>query len=111
MVWFELCIMQLNQLVQINVEGYDKELRSQIHKAIRHFYPKLLSTTVTDDESGKRCIEVVKASSVNKSRSDWQQGRGDFCQFVLYKENCDTVDAVGVLARTLRLLYKGMKFK
>jgi len=93
-------------LLQINVEGYDKERRSQIHKAIRHFYPKLVSTTIADDDSGQRYIEVVKANSVNKSRSSWPQGRGDYCQFVLYKENNDTVDAVGVLARTLRLLYK-----
>ena len=89
-------------IIQINVEGRDKEHRSSIHKAIRHFYPKLNSTTVTDDDSGQRCIEVVRADSVNKNRSNWQQGRGDYCQFVLYKENSDTVETVGVLARTLR---------
>jgi len=84
---------------QIGVDGCDKEQRTQIHKTIRHFYPKLSSTT-TD---GHKCIEVTKTGGGNRSsRSSWPQDRGDYCQCVLYKENIDTVDAVGVLARKLR---------
>ena len=88
---------------QIDVDDCDKEHRTQIHKAIRHFYPKLSSTTTTGSDGGHKCIEVTKTGGGNRSyRSSWPQDRGDYCQFVLYKENIDTVDAVGVLARKLR---------
>jgi len=87
---------------QIDVDGCDKEHRTQIHKTIRHFYPKLASTT-TDIDGGHKCIEVTKTGGGNRSsRSHWPPDRGDYCQCVLYKENIDTVDAVGVLARKLR---------
>jgi len=84
---------------QIDVDGCDKEQRTLIHKTIRHFYPKLVSTTATDGTH--KFIEVTTTGG-GGNRSSWPQHRGDYCQFVLYKENIDTADAIGVLARKLR---------
>jgi len=36
------------------------------------------------------------------ARHQWPKGRGDYCRFVLYKENKDTMDAVGLIAKNLR---------
>jgi len=35
-------------------------------------------------------------------RRSWPRGRGDYCKFVLYKENKDTMEAVGLLAKILK---------
>ena len=36
-------------------------------------------------------------------RSKWPQGRGDYCQFVLYKENKDTMEAINFISRLLKV--------
>ncbi len=37
------------------------------------------------------------------SRSSWPRERGSYCRFLLYKENKDTMEAVAVLARLLKI--------
>ena len=44
---------------------------------------------------------VVCAEKQNR-KPKWPKGRGDYCKFVLYKENRDTMEAVSVIAKLLR---------
>jgi tRNA pseudouridine13 synthase len=80
----------------------DKEERTAVHEAIKKLYPKLTSTTSTED--GKRVIKVMLskfAGEKQNRKNKWPKGRGDYCKFVLYKENRDTMEAVSVIARLL----------
>lgn len=43
-------------------------------------------------------------------RSKWPQGRGDHCQFVLYKENKDTMEAVSQISRTLKIKSSNFRY-
>jgi tRNA pseudouridine13 synthase len=82
----------------------DKEERTAVHEAIKKLYPKLTSTTSTED--GKRVIKVMLskfAGEKQNRKNKWPKGRGDYCKFVLYKENRDTMEAVSVIARLLCL--------
>ncbi len=36
-------------------------------------------------------------------KHSWPKNRGSFCHFVLYKENKDTMDAINLLSKFLRL--------
>ena len=36
----------------------------------------------------------------------WPKERGDYCHFVLYKENKDTLDAVNFLSKLLRYIFE-----
>lgn len=45
-------------------------------------------------------IWLLLGSSTSRK---WPQGQGDYCQFVLYKENKDTMEAVGQISRTLKI--------
>ena len=33
---------------------------------------------------------------------NWPKDRGDYCRFVLYKENKDTMDAIALISKQLR---------
>ncbi|CAC5413003.1 truD [Mytilus coruscus] len=87
----------------INLESMDdKELRTKYHQTIKSKFPGLDSSTVTQDE--KKVIKVVKKANTkmkNRWKNEWPAGRGNYCQFVLYKENRDTMSAINDIARFL----------
>ena len=39
----------------------------------------------------------------HQRREAWPQGRGDFCHFVLYKENKDTMEAMNLVSKYMRM--------
>ncbi len=45
----------------------------------------------------------LKDQSGRSKWSKWPQGRGDHCQFVLYKENKDTMEAISLISHILRV--------
>ncbi|XP_028412402.1 pseudouridylate synthase 7 homolog [Dendronephthya gigantea] len=53
------------------------------HKVVRAFY--------ADRSQGRR------------RKSDWPKERGEYCHFVLYKENKDTMQAINLLAKFLKI--------
>ncbi|KAK3609530.1 hypothetical protein CHS0354_007331 [Potamilus streckersoni] len=80
--------------------GEDKEFRTRIHHCIRKDFPGLESTTVS--ENGKKVIKVVNAERSSRTER-WPADRGNYCRFVLYKENKDTMDTVNLIARLARV--------
>ncbi|XP_077981805.1 pseudouridylate synthase 7 homolog [Glandiceps talaboti] len=90
--------------VLINLEDDDKEARTKVHQSIRQFFPGLESQTL--EKNGQKVIEVVKAKNKGRNRKDrsrWPKSCPNHCCFVLYKENIETMNAINLLARLLRI--------
>ncbi|PNI26364.1 PUS7 isoform 5, partial [Pan troglodytes] len=82
-----------------------KEKRTIIHQAIKSLFPGL--ETKTEDREGKKYIVAYHAAGkkalANPRKHSWPKSRGSYCHFVLYKENKDTMDAINVLSKYLRV--------
>uniref|UniRef100_A0AAR2IME7 Pseudouridylate synthase 7 homolog n=1 Tax=Pygocentrus nattereri TaxID=42514 RepID=A0AAR2IME7_PYGNA len=91
--------------VAIEVENDSKEKRTLLHKAVKTLYPGL--ETKTEEREGKKFIVAYHAAGKKAlaapRKHSWPKNRGSFCHFVLYKENKDTMDAINVLSRFLRV--------
>eukprot|EP00058_Branchiostoma_floridae_P014536 XP_002600024.1 hypothetical protein BRAFLDRAFT_79734 [Branchiostoma floridae] len=84
--------------------GEDKQQRTQVHHAIKELFSELQSETV---EVGNKKVIRVKYGKGSQARErnkfKWPKCRPDYCHFVLYKENLDTMDAINMLAMNLRI--------
>ncbi|VUZ48656.1 unnamed protein product [Hymenolepis diminuta] len=86
----------------------DKEEREAFHKAIRLNYPSLVSQTTEVD--GNRFITVTRGSLV-KGKKAWERvaksndppKKTPYCRFVLYKEGKDTMQALHIVSRMLKI--------
>ncbi|XP_057182923.1 pseudouridylate synthase 7 homolog isoform X1 [Triplophysa rosa] len=97
--------------VAIEVLEDSKEKRTLLHKEVKTLFPGL--ETKTEEREGKRFIVAYHAagkkalsevrSSAAPRKHSWPKTRGSFCHFVLYKENKDTMDAINVLSKFLRV--------
>uniref|UniRef100_A0A8P0SY14 Pseudouridine synthase 7 n=1 Tax=Canis lupus familiaris TaxID=9615 RepID=A0A8P0SY14_CANLF len=91
--------------VAIEVVEDTKEKRTVIHQAIKSLFPGL--ETKTEDREGKKYIVAYHAAGkkalANPRKHSWPKSRGSYCHFVLYKENKDTMDAINVLSKYLRV--------
>uniref|UniRef100_A0A5F9CW18 Pseudouridine synthase 7 n=1 Tax=Oryctolagus cuniculus TaxID=9986 RepID=A0A5F9CW18_RABIT len=91
--------------VAIEVVEDTKEKRTVIHQAIKSLFPGL--ETKTEDREGKKYIVAYHAAGkkalANPRKHYWPKSRGSYCHFVLYKENKDTMDAINVLSKYLRV--------
>lgn len=105
------------EAVTIPADSLTKDSRRQIHEVIRkHYHPSLQSST--DEKEGKKIITIFRVCYVLRGRSvpTWPSHRKNYTQFVMYKENTDTMEAVKSIARCLRyklklLTYAGVKDK
>ncbi|XP_038596890.1 pseudouridylate synthase 7 homolog isoform X2 [Tachyglossus aculeatus] len=104
--------------VAIEVVEDTKEKRTVIHQAVKSLFPGL--ETKTEDKEGKKYIVAYHAAGrkalANPRKHSWPKSRGSYCHFVLYKENKDTMDAINVLSKFLRVTpnifsYMGTKDK
>ncbi|MEJ1272514.1 pseudouridylate synthase 7 [Cricetulus griseus] len=91
--------------VAIEVIEDTKEKRTIIHQAIKSLFPGL--ETKTEDREGRKHIVAYHAAGkkalANPRKHSWPKSRGSYCHFVLYKENKDTMDAINVLSKYLRV--------
>ncbi|XP_031725090.1 pseudouridylate synthase 7 homolog isoform X2 [Anarrhichthys ocellatus] len=91
--------------VSIEVMDDTKEKRTLVHKAIKTQYAGL--ETKTEEKEGRKFIVAYHAAGKKALAAPrkhfWPKNRGSFCHFVLYKENKDTMDAINVLSKFLRL--------
>uniref|UniRef100_A0A3Q3NLM8 Pseudouridylate synthase 7 homolog n=1 Tax=Mastacembelus armatus TaxID=205130 RepID=A0A3Q3NLM8_9TELE len=91
--------------VAIEVIDDTKEKRTLVHKAIKTQFPGL--ETKTEEKDGCKFIVAYHAAGKKALAAPrkhfWPKNRGSFCHFVLYKENKDTMDAINVLSKFLRL--------
>uniref|UniRef100_A0A3Q3VJM3 Pseudouridylate synthase 7 homolog n=1 Tax=Mola mola TaxID=94237 RepID=A0A3Q3VJM3_MOLML len=99
--------------VSIEVIDDTKEKRTLVHKAIKTQFPGLETKTEEKDgckyivayhAAGKKALAgIFQLPQHNSWKHFWPKNRGSFCHFVLYKENKDTMDAINVLSKFLRL--------
>ncbi|CAB1323397.1 unnamed protein product [Coregonus sp. 'balchen'] len=91
--------------VSIEVADDTKEKRTLVHKAVKTLYPGL--ETKTEEREGKKFIVAYHAAGQKAlaapRKHSWPKSRGAFCHFVLYKENRDTMEAINVLSKFLRM--------
>ncbi|XP_075768170.1 pseudouridylate synthase 7 homolog isoform X2 [Pelodiscus sinensis] len=91
--------------VAIEVIEDTKEKRTIIHQAVKSLFPGL--ETKTEDRDGKKYIVAYHAAGkkalANPRKHSWPKSRGSYCHFLLYKENKDTMDAINVLSKFLRV--------
>ncbi|KAM4782807.1 pseudouridylate synthase 7 homolog isoform 5-T5 [Cyanocitta cristata] len=97
--------------VAIEVIEDSKEKRTVIHQAVKSLFPGL--ETKTEDRDGKKYIIAYHAAgkkalakvrtATDPRKHSWPKSRGSYCHFVLYKENKDTMDAINVLSKFLRV--------
>ncbi|XP_067324917.1 pseudouridylate synthase 7 homolog isoform X2 [Anolis sagrei] len=91
--------------VSIEVIEDTKEKRTVIHQAVKSLFPGL--ETKTEDRDGKKYIVAYHAAGkkalANPRKHSWPKSRGSYCHFVLYKENKDTMDAINMLSKFLRV--------
>ncbi|XP_075414643.1 pseudouridylate synthase 7 homolog isoform X2 [Tenrec ecaudatus] len=91
--------------VAIEVLEDSKEKRTVIHQAVKSLFPGL--ETKTEEREGKKYIVAYHAAGkkalANPRKHSWPKSRGNYCHFVLYKENKDTMDAINVLSKYLRV--------
>lgn len=81
--------------VEIDVTEKSKDERQNIHKVLRLQYEKVVSNSVPVD--GKTIMKIFKSTTTNKDRRSTA-----YTQFVLYKENLSTMEAISALARRTR---------
>ncbi|XP_067236655.1 pseudouridylate synthase 7 homolog isoform X2 [Chanodichthys erythropterus] len=103
----QLAELQLfkNKEGNVAIEEDSKEKRTLLHKAVKTLYPGL--ETKTEDREGKKFIVAYHAAGQKAlaapRKHSWPKNRGSFCHFVLYKENKDTMEAINLLSKFLRV--------
>ncbi|KAM7539636.1 hypothetical protein Aperf_G00000021253 [Anoplocephala perfoliata] len=93
----------------------DKEEREAFHKAIRFNYPSLVSRTTEIDSN--RFIIVTRGSLV-KGKKAWERvskssdppKKTPYCHFVLYKEGKDTMHALHIVGRMMKINSKSFNY-
>lgn len=115
----------------------DRQVRTEAHQAIRRIFQSRLDTATSESgstinsikiqptpsvvsgrggsagESATRNRSIVTSNSAPRGRSamlGWTALGGEYLHFTLYKENKDTMESVGFLARQLKVAPKSFQF-
>lgn len=90
--------------VEIDVTEKSKEERQNIHKILRTKYEDEDVTSNSAPVDGKTIMKIFKMEGRKERRRNKQRRMGSiYTQFVLYKENQTTMEAVNTIARILRV--------
>ena len=84
-----------NPNIEIDVTERDKEERKNIHLVLKRF-GRVDSNTV--EEGGRKIIRVKRKKQDNRGHKNWPRDRPRFLHFTLFKQNCETFEAIGGLA-------------
>ncbi|ORX91940.1 tRNA pseudouridine synthase D [Basidiobolus meristosporus CBS 931.73] len=87
----------------------DKEKRTKIHQFFKNAFDRKLVTEASDGRIKVRYVaEGVdrRDRKFQRKRNDWNVAEGDFCRFVLHKENKDTMEAVNMLSKVMKMSSK-----
>lgn len=94
-----------------------KEKRTELHNLIRKINSILQTRSIDSKTNNSNTIDLVMMkTSKRKQKKDQKKGRssitqpqkmswaekGEYCQFTLYKENKDTMEAISLIAKLLR---------
>lgn len=89
--------------VEIDVTDKSKEERQNIHKIVRAKYEDDNVTSNSGPVDGKTIMKIFKMEGRKERRRNDNRRMGSiYTQFVLYKENLSTMEAVNTIARILR---------
>lgn len=96
----------------------DRAARGQVHQIVRELFGGRIESSTEQATSLLQFFVASRASQANPStRSDWNQPKknpqlkgkmgwdelgGQHCHFTLYKENKDTMEVIGLLAKLLK---------
>ncbi|KAI9561011.1 hypothetical protein GHT06_011967 [Daphnia sinensis] len=90
--------------VEIDVTEKSKEERQNIHKIVRARYKDENVASNSAPVDGKTIMKIFKIEGrKERRRNDQLRMRSIYTQFVLYKENLSTMEAVGTIARILKM--------
>lgn len=100
--------------VLIEVTDSGKERRGQLHAVLRSKYSGKISNNTITTGTDKKYIQIKKYAQgdlVEKRGWQWPE---EYVQFILYKENVDTLQAISLLSNNLKikssqLTYAGTK--
>ncbi|KAK9727684.1 multisubstrate pseudouridine synthase 7 [Basidiobolus ranarum] len=87
----------------------DKEKRTEIHRFFRNAFDRKL---ITEASEGRIKVRYVaegidkRDKKFQRKRNDWNISEGDFCRFILHKENKDTMEAVNMLSKIMKMSSK-----
>uniref|UniRef100_H2ZKN3 TRUD domain-containing protein n=1 Tax=Ciona savignyi TaxID=51511 RepID=H2ZKN3_CIOSA len=88
----------------IKTAGKNKAERTEIHKIVSQYFPKLETKTIKNAETDEQDIKVTKFTKENINRRRQSREKSSkFCKFVMHKENIATMDAVNLIIRKLHL--------
>ncbi|XP_047515423.1 pseudouridylate synthase 7 homolog [Pieris napi] len=91
------------ETVKVDVTGKSKEERTKIHDAVKKaFGDSIVGSTVTDDDKKYCSFEKYRKGVRIDNRVKWLWP-GEYVQFIVYKENCDTMEAASRIIKSLRL--------
>ena len=85
--------------LEIDVTDKDKEQRKHIHTVLKRF-SKIDSNTA--EKEGRKVIQV-KHKKEGKGFRHWPRDRPRFLHFTLFKQNCETFEAIGGIAQKTRV--------
>ncbi|KAM3961945.1 pseudouridylate synthase 7 homolog [Aphomia sociella] len=91
-----------DEKVKIDVTGMTKEQRTKIHDAVKKaFGQSIVGSTVTEDDRKFVQFEKYRVGVRIDNRVKWIWP-GEYVYFIVYKENCDTMEAAMRIAERLR---------
>ncbi|XP_045764950.1 pseudouridylate synthase 7 homolog [Maniola jurtina] len=89
--------------VQVDVTGMTKEQRTKIHDAVKKaFGESIVGSTITVDDKKYVTFDKYRKGVRIDNRVKWVWP-GEYVYFIVYKENCDTMEAASRIAARLRL--------
>lgn len=89
--------------VEIDVTEKSKEERQNIHKIVRTKYEEENITSNSGPVDGRTIMKIFKMEGKQERRRNEKRRMGSiYTQFVLYKENLSTMEAVNTIARVLK---------
>ncbi|XP_050342575.1 pseudouridylate synthase 7 homolog [Nymphalis io] len=92
--------------VKVDVTGMSKEERTKIHDAVKKAFGEcIVGSTITEDEKKFVIFEKYRKGVRVDNRVKWVWP-GEYVRFIVYKENCDTMEAAQRIAERLRLNIK-----
>lgn len=91
-----------HESVMIDVTAFDKESRAVLHDSLKKAFRKRIDASTLNKPEEKKVIEVKVSKPKRKGdRLDWDWPQ-QYVHFLMYKENIDTVQAIGALAQSVR---------
>ena len=96
------------------IECQTKETRTKVHQLIKKYFQLFLESDTVNAEGGIQWIRLLSKHKMKKGakkwRPEWPKTIPDYLQFILLKENIDTMTAISQLTKLLRVKQDSLRF-